>query len=218
MVSRNDRTSLIYPKILAAEFKEELMIHCQAIYPSWLSIGDLAIGAALQEIGFCYGGLAKDFHVDYSRHLWTIQGWSFYSSEKEIVLDAVCSEALYLYALDVEDVSTAAVMRKARVRVNRTIVKMPQPQELKKYSRLFVGLTSLGGVRASIDLNFVPVSIEDLLRDTFGGTQPDRKLRLGQEILIQEQLLSCVPVDSSEYREIKANLSEVYREFWEVRK
>ena len=52
MVSRNDRTSLIYPKILAAEFKEELMIHCQAIYPSWLSIGDLAIGAALQEIGF----------------------------------------------------------------------------------------------------------------------------------------------------------------------
>lgn len=137
MVSRNDRTTLIYPKILATEFKEELMIHCQAIYPSWLSIGDLAIGAVLQEIGFCYAGLAKDFHVDYSRKLWNFENWSFYSSKGEIVLDAICFEALYLYALDIEDESAATVMRKVRAAVNRIIAKMPQPQELQQYERLF---------------------------------------------------------------------------------
>ena len=113
------------------------MIHCQAIYPSWFNIGDLAIASALIEIGFCYGGWAKDFYIDRSLHLLSIANWSFYSSKGEIVLDAVCHEALYFYSLDVEDKSAAEVLKRAKLAIAKTIIRQSSFSKFELLKRAF---------------------------------------------------------------------------------
>ena len=113
------------------------MIHHQAAYPSWLNIGELAIAGSLIEVGFIYAGLSKDFYIDRQLYLATYHGWDFYSSKNEVVLDAVCKEALYLYPLDVENVSAFSVLKRAKSAIEIQIMKQPSKSQLTTFKSLF---------------------------------------------------------------------------------
>jgi len=178
--------------------------------PGWLSIGDLAIASALMDIGFVYGGLAKDFHVEVDRHLGNYQGWNFYGSKNEIVLDAVCKEALFLYALDLEDISVAFGLEQALSAI-KTVEK--RRQQFKQHERVF-NCDRPG--EKELDLNVVPVSLEGLVLSVLGIEDNSGVFRLKREIQLQEELLLFERKKSPEYREILANLDELMRQFWGV--
>ena len=111
-------------------------------YPDWLSIGDLTIAEALEEIGFAYVGEVKDFQIKKELHLETIGNWSFYSGDGEIVLDAVCDGALYFLALDIHNISYSAAMDLARSAVCEAIALIPTDRQLVRRQKLSLGSSS----------------------------------------------------------------------------
>ncbi len=56
-------------------------------------------------------------------------------AKNEVVLDAVCKEALYLYPLDVENVSAFSVLRKAKSAIEIQIMNLSKSQ-LTAFKRL----------------------------------------------------------------------------------
>ncbi len=67
----------------------------------------------------------------------------------------------------------------------------------------------------TIDLNIVPISLEEVLLGMLGYPAGGcSKASLFREMEVQERLLAEVELNSPEYLEIKANLDEVFAQLW----
>lgn len=82
---------------------------------------NLVIGITLQEIGFCYAGLAEMFQINLDLYLETYHDYHFYSSKNEIFLDVVCDNLLYFYPLDFEGVAAKEVLILAKNAIDKKL-------------------------------------------------------------------------------------------------
>ena len=218
----------IIPHLLTTQFKEDLRMLEPIGYPSWFSLRNLIIAKALIDMGFVYNGKPEDNEIQQEGYLETYQGWSFYSHSEEgqeIELLAVCDNALYFnHFKGLEGKTSFSVLNEAKTAIKAVVARWNREDESHLESdpagvseavrpQLSATRTSVELAGVNPDLNVVPISLEATLLSIV-SYQSDRFNRLKQEIVVQEQLLKFVRLDSPDYLEIKANLDEVFVQLW----